>query len=608
MCGIAGYIGKTPRTSEQINNALNTLKNRGPNFSNHHFYHFEDKSIDFLHTRLSIIDLDHRSNQPYEDGHHSLIFNGEIYNYLEVRAKLENKGWKFITTGDTEVLFYALKQWGKDALTHLNGMWAFAFLDLKQQTVWLCRDRFGEKPFYLRRVNGELTFASEVKTIESLRSEREVINHEHIMRYMTLGYKSLFKDKHTFFKNISELPKGHLLEIQKDGKETITKYWQPHQNINTTLNYDDAVEGFKEKLINSVKTRMRTDVPLAFCLSGGVDSTSLASIATKVCNMNIQTYSIIDDDPRYNESDNIQATIDDLGCKNTMIHLNTKENHLSNLSDLIQYHDSPVATITYYIHSLLIREVSKDGIKVCLSGTAADEIVTGYYDHFLFHLCEMKEHTDYPELLQAWQTHINPVIRNPLLKDPDLFLNNKKFRDHIFFKQDVFSSYLKSDFQETFKEGTYHSSLLRNRMFNELLHEITPVILHEDDLNCMYYSVENRSPYLDHELVDYAFSIPNEHLIKDGRAKSILRDSVQSILNDQVRLDRRKRGFNAALHSLVDFNDPETRDLIIGDSPIFDYVKRDMIESAINQKELPNSFSKFLFYFINSKIFMEQRS
>ena len=310
----------------------------------------------------------------------------------------------------------------------------------------------------------------------------------------------------------------------------------------------------------------------------------------------IQTYSIIDGDTRYNESDNIQATVQDLQCKNTTIHLEPGQEHLNKLYQLIQYHDAPVATITYYIHSLLIESVAKDGIKVSISGTAADELVTGYYDHFLGFLHEMRDHDQYPQHLKAWQEHILPIIRNPLLQDPELYTKNPNFREHIYFKQDVFASYLTRDFNEAFEEKNFHPSLLRNRMLNELFHEATAMILREDDMNCMYQSIEKSKPFLDHELMEFAYSIPQEYLMKDGRAKIILRDAVKGILNNQVRLDRRKRGFNAALHSLVDFQRSKNQEMILDNGPIYQLVKRDN-RIAMNEKEFPNSFSKFLVLF-----------
>ena len=165
---------------------------------------------------------------------------------------------------------------------------------------------------------------------------------------------------------------------------------------------------------------------------------------------------------------------------------------------------------------------------------------------------------------------------------------------------------LTCDFREAFFEERFCDSLLRNRMLNELFHEATPVILHEDDLNSMFYSVENRSPYLDSRLFQFSFSIPPEHLIRDGYGKYVLREAVKGILNDKVRLDRQKKGFNASFRALFDPRDPEDRDFLLSEGPIFDLVRRDRIEAMLGEETLSNSFSKFLFNFVSAKLFLEQ--
>ena len=192
------------------------------------------------------------------------------------------------------------------------------------------------------------------------------------------------------------------------------------------------------------------------------------------------------------------------------------------------------------------------------------------------------------------------------MSDPDLFIKDPGFRDHIFLDADDFASYLKASWGEPFAEQEYTSSLLRNRMLNEMFHEAVPVILHEDDLNSMYYSVENRSPFLDRELFEYANSIPSRHLIQDGRAKSVLRDAMRGIAPDAIVENRRKVGFNAPIFSFLDVKDKVVRDELLADSPVFDHVCREKIETMISKADLPNSESKFLFYFLNTKIFLEE--
>jgi asparagine synthase (glutamine-hydrolysing) len=181
-------------------------------------------------------------------------------------------------------------------------------------------------------------------------------------------------------------------------------------------------------------------------------------------------------------------------------------------------------------------------------------------------------------------------------------------REHVFDESVELRTYLNEDFFEPFTEEYFCDSLLRNRMLNEIFHEATRVILHEDDLNSMKYSVENRSPYLDSRLLEFVYSIPAEYLIRNGYGKHLLREAMKGILNDGVRLDRQKKGFNASIHSIIDFNDKATRDYLLEESPIYDLIDREKIGRLMGESFLPNSHSKFLFSFINAKMFMEQNS
>ena len=199
-------------------------------------------------------------------------------------------------------------------------------------------------------------------------------------------------------------------------------------------------------------------------------------------------------------------------------------------------------------------------------------------------------------------------VQNPGLQDPMAFVTNPAQRDHITLDRALFSSFMTEPFDEPWSEDMHASELLRNRMANELFTEAVPVLLHEDDKNSMLFSIENRSPFLDRALVEYLYSVPSRHLMGDGFAKKILRDLGAGIVPDSVRLDTRKRGFNASINSLVDRNDPETRDILLADSPIFDIVKRSAIEDFLNNDMASNSFSKFLFSFISSRLFLEAQA
>jgi asparagine synthase (glutamine-hydrolysing) len=337
-----------------------------------------------------------------------------------------------------------------------------------------------------------------------------------------------------------------------------------------------------------------------------VDSAALVSIASKEFGSKLETFSIIDEDERYNEKDNIMATVRDVGCPHHLLHLDHGDT-LARLKRLIEYHDAPVATTTYYVHSLISEAVHRGGFRVVFSGTSADELFTGYYDHFLLHLNEMRGHPDYAERLHEWKTHLLPFVRNPILRNPDLYGDNPGFRDHVFDASDELKPYLVREFSEPFTEEKYTGNLLRDRMLNELFHEATPVILHEDDLNSMLYSIENRSPYLDTRLFEFAYSIPARHLMRHGHAKHVLREAVAGILNDEVRLDRRKKGFNASINSLLNFQDKELRAYLLDPkAAVFDLVDRRKMELLLDMCPMPNHLSKFVFNFINTRIFLEQ--
>ena len=603
MCGIAGYFGLKIIDRSIINDTLQLMKNRGPDKQAFAHFSFEIRNIYLLHSRLSIIDLDERSNQPLTIGDYTIVFNGEIYNYIELRGALKKRGIICHTNSDTEVLLRYYILHGQKCVEFFEGMWSFAIYDNCNKSLFLSRDRFAEKPLYYLKMDTDFYFGSEVKFVRSLYNKNLTINQRHILRYIINGYKSLYKTDHTFYNEIQEVPFSTNVVIDDKFCLKTNRFWFPCYNPKI-MTFNEAIEGTKDKLLKSVKLRLRSDVPLAFCLSGGIDSSALASIASKIYNYNVATFTIIDPDERYNEFDNVKITVKDINAKAKFIHLKPK-NNINRLIELIKYHDSPIATISYLLHSYISEAISSNGYKVAISGTGADEMLTGYYDHFNLFLYEMKNNSGFNDALHDWNHYVSTYVRNPYLKDPRLYIKDKNFRGHIYLNNDEFKSFLNIEFNEEFIENRYSESLLRNRMMNEMFHEGTRVILHEDDLNSMYFSIENRSPYLDRDLFEFTYTIPNSLLIKEGYGKYILRQAMNGILNEKVRLDRRKKGFNASLKSVINFNNKEDWDFLITDNPIYDLFQKEKILELTNRDPLPNSYSKFLFYFINAKIFIE---
>jgi len=585
------------------------MQRRGPDAKGVYRHSYRPgKNICLLHSRLSIIDLDKRSNQPFKIGSKVLVDNGELYNYIELKSELVAKGQSFETTSDTEVLLRCIDMYGWEGLDRCEGMWAFALYDENDGSLTLSRDRFGEKPLYLYEDKTGIYFGSEVKLLHALSGKKFTVNYRHIYRYLVNGYKSLYKVDETFFNDVHEFPPSSVLIVMPGGSRLQEKYWTPLYSMDSSMTYNDAVAGARDALIRSVRLRLRADVPLAFCMSGGVDSNSLISIAKNVCNHDVHGFTIANTDERYEEQDLVDCSVSNLGIRHTSVSLNT-DGFLENLRHLIQYHDAPVYTISYYAHWLLMERIAREGYKIAISGTAADELFTGYYDHHGMYLYEVRNNPSlFQRSLQHWVKHIKPIVRNPVLQDPEVFVKNPDERRHIYLDADYFANYLKGEFKETFTEVLYCDELLRNRMLNELFSESVPVILHEDDLNAMYYSIENRSPFLDRELFEFCYSIPSDYLIGEGYNKKVLRDAMKGIVSEDILKSRRKVGFNAPIHSFLNAKDQRVRGELLDESPIFDHVHKSLIEEILEKEYLPNSESKFLFYFLCSKMFLEQFS
>jgi asparagine synthase (glutamine-hydrolysing) len=607
MCGIAGYFGTRELDGESLTATLALMRRRGPDAAaNRRLVAPGGRNLYLLHTRLTILDLDPRSNQPFTVGPLTLAYNGELYNFVELRREMESKGRVFRSTSDTEVLACALADEREAALERCEGMWAFAAYDERDGSLLLSRDRFGEKPLYLHRSSDGLYFASEVKFLFAMLGRRLPIELDHLRRYLVNGYKALYKRNGAFFRGLSELPPATWLRVDAGGRETSASYWNPSYDQDDSMPYEVAVKGTRERLIRSVELRLRADVPIAFCMSGGVDSNSLIAIAKKELGYNLHGFTIANSDERYEEGDLVDHAVRTLELKHTSIATDTRD-FLPKLRQLVRQHDAPVYTITYYAHWLLMESIAAHGYRISVSGTAADELFTGYYDHHLAYLAMVRTEPDlHNAYLKNWTQYVKPLVRNPFLSNPELFVANPTFRDHIYLDAARFAEYLTSAWSETFAETPYTKDVLRNRMYNELFHEATPVILHEDDLNAMYFSIENRSPFLDRALFEHAARIPTRHLMRGGFAKVVLRDAMRGIVPDPILDSRRKVGFNAPIFSFLDVNDPSIRAQLLERSPVWDLIRRDKIETILDKEYLPNSQSKFLFYFLCTKLFLEE--
>jgi asparagine synthase (glutamine-hydrolysing) len=614
MCGIAGYFGNKNLDSNTIQKTLSILLRRGPDDQNYKKYEInESKNLYFFHTRLSIIDLDSRSNQPLEDSLFSIIFNGELYNYLEIKKDLESKGIKFSTLSDTEVILKGYQIYGKDLFNIMEGMWALAIYDKKKKETIISRDRFSEKPLYYYTTKEGLYFSSDVKAIKTLSKDSFAFNNRRLLSGLICGYKSYYKKpEETFFEKIKNLPGGHFAVIDSLFNFSVKKYYSVNTKVNLNLKEDEIIFNTKKLFFNAIRIRLRSDVPSAFCLSGGLDSSSLVSIAAKKFNFKINSFSLIDNnDERYNEKKNIDLVVNDVEANHHEIKLEKKSNNLDYLTNLIEYKSAPLSTITSYLHSYLQKEISNKGFKVSFSGTAADEIFTGYYDHHLQYLHDVNNTKYFDSSLKNFNRYIKPMIRNKFFQNENLYIQNSNFRKHIFDNfyefSELINQNLKDEFEFDFQEEKFCENLSLNRRLNELFHENTPIILNEEDSNSMYYSIENRSPFLDSKLIDFMNSVETRHLIKDGYSKNILRETSKDYLIDAVRLDREKKGFNSSVQSIFNFEDKDFYETILNkNNKVYDFIDNSRLRKILQKDISKNHYSKFLFSLINLNIFFEK--
>ncbi len=601
MCGISGYFGKT-KINLNKKDIINSLKHRGPD--NQSIFEKYDKNNIFLaFSRLSIIDLNTRSNQPFIYKNLIICFNGEIYNFKEIRENLEKKGVNFSTNSDTEVLIKFIYYEGIENIHRLEGMWAFVLYDRNKDKLILCKDRFGEKPLFFIKKSKNIYFGSEISQIKKLIPFNLNINQDYLKTYLFTNYRNLNKSNNTLYKNLHKVEKGYYIEISKSLDIVKKKYFKFQKKIKKQ-SYKNIKINIKKILIsNSIKT-LNSDVPVAFCLSGGVDSSSLAAIAKKKLKKDIHCFTLDPGEKSYDEKKAVNNSVKRLKLKHTWVKINKNET-FENLKKILTHRSSPLSTLTNYIQWLLYKNISKKGYKVAISGIGADEIFSGYYDHHLAYFYDIRKNkTLLRKSLTNWKKNILPLIRNKFFRDHSFYFKSKS-PHYLFDKNKDINRFSKMKLDFKFKEKKFIKSKLRNRMLNELLIESVPVILEEEDLNAMYFSVENRSPFLNHKLFEYLNTVDTKYFIKNGYAKNLLRDSLKSILPSHIRKNYEKIGFNVSLPKLINFKSKNVLNFINKDSKIYEYVKKDLINKVISENDIQNN-SYFLFKFINLKLIIDQ--
>ncbi len=538
------------------------IAHRGPDGEG--YWINQSKSVGFAHRRLSIIDLSEAAGQPmlYSPGNSStsaprytITYNGELYNFPEIKKQLTSKGYTFRTSSDTEVILAAYDCYQEECLQYFDGMFAFAIWDEKEQTLFTGRDRFGEKPFfyYWDEPGNTFLFASEMKALWAAGIEKTV-EEEALLYYIGLGFTQFPIEKHrTFYKSIYTLPPAHYMKWQVTrNRITTRRYWDIDKNSTFSCNEKEAVEKFRSLFFSSVKKRLRSDVPVGTSLSGGLDSSSIAGAIHSLCanNGNYKSFSAVFPGYEKDESKHIQEIVSAFGLANFTVSP-THNCLIDSLDKLCYHHEQPIGSSSVYTQYAVCQLAARHNMKVLLDGQGADETIAGYskYIHWwLQELVSYKKFRQYKQEKKALTDNKVPFewgFKNYMAAcAPGLAAAALQRREQ---KRLNTNNEIEPAFMRAFNNGDGFGKPFVNRL-NDVLYYNTmqnglEELLRYADRNSMAHGLELRLPFLSHELVEFLFSTPGNYKIRQGYTKWILRESLKNELPATVTWRKDKIGF-----------------------------------------------------------------
>jgi asparagine synthase (glutamine-hydrolysing) len=580
MCGIAGLAGNLePGTPAALARMTAALRHRGPDDEGYllagggtvHRFRGPDTvagiadpplpssapagtRVAFGHRRLAILDLTAGGHGPMgtADGRLWITYNGEIFNYLELREELRARGHAFRTTSDTEVLLAAYSEWGEDALPRLNGMFAFALYDARDRSVLCVRDRFGVKPLYYWSGDGLLAFASEIKALAAHPRVPCRPDAGAVAGFLVTG--SLDESDRSFFADIRSLPGGHCLRVGEDGRPVVRRWYALPDPEPQPCRPED----FHALLEDAVRLRLRSDVDVGTCLSGGLDSSSIVALTARLRGKDAagahRSFSIVYPEAGLDESRHVAAVVESTGVQGARA-TPTSAELVRDLPALVRSQDEPFPSAAMYSQWRVMRLASEAGVRVLLDGQGGDEVLGGYTYHLGPFLAETARRRGWGAAArEIGRLHGVSGLPRPLLAGlvayhalpvpPALRARAvRRFASHGRLSSDL----LDRGFAERagFVQSERHrprTTLLDERR-EGLLRTSLPALLRYEDRNSMAFSVEARTPFLDYRLVERALALPSSDLVRDGWTKAILRESMAGIIPDCVRLRRDKLGF-----------------------------------------------------------------
>jgi asparagine synthase (glutamine-hydrolysing) len=568
VCGIAGLVGRRDETVEasDVHRMCQTIVHRGPDDEGI----YADGPFGLGMRRLSIIDLS-GGHQPIhnEDKSIWIVFNGEIYNFPELRRDLENRGHKFYTHSDTEVIVHLYEEMGADCVKKLRGMFAIALYDKRKQSLLLARDRLGKKPLHYALHGGRLFFGSEIKTILAVAPELADIDHEGLLQYFYFGY---IPDPHTAFRQIRKLPSGCLMEYC-DGQVNIRQYWDvPAYGTHPPISEEECLEELERRLEEAVRIRLISDVPLGALLSGGVDSSIIVALMARVSSGPVKTFSIGFRVEQFNEAEYARLVAQRFGTEHHELVVDPSlEETLTFLSKMLEepFGDSSMLP-TYYVSRM-----ARENVTVALSGDGGDELFAGY-DRYLVAM-ERQKFDRVPQWLgQLYREQVHGRLPagvygknlawNASLNARDRYLDSVAFLPALDRESSLFApEYVESGRKLPNPLGQWRkyydeapaSDVLSKLMYLDIKTYLTADILAKVDRMSMATSLEVRVPMLDHEFVEWVVGLPVDWKFRTGTRKYILKKLAERLGIPKELLHRRKQGFQLPL---VDWMRSEMKD------------------------------------------------
>ena len=561
MCGIAGYLDFSSRISNEtmvsnVQEMCRVIEHRGPD--EHGIYSAPNFPIVFGHQRLSILDLA-SGQQPLKnhDGDLVIVFNGEIYNYRELREQLKALGHFFRTQSDTEVLVQSYKEWGDECVQHLRGMFAFSIWDIKRQRLFCARDRLGIKPFYYYKDNKSFVFCSEIKGILANKSVEKKFNIEPLSDFLASSYSP---GEQTFFQNLHKLPPAHTLSISS-GKLEIKPYWAITETVKDaqTLGFEESALSFKEQLQKAIQIRLVSDVPIGAFLSGGLDSSSIVALMSKQLDKPVLTHCVGFNDEGLDERKHAQTVSRFLKTNHTDQLVNIDVG--ATLDKIIWHMDEPFADAsaipTYYLC-----ESTRKRVKVCLSGDGGDELLAGYAWY-----AELDRMLKLDKFIPAWLRNSGMVEKfaalpyfmrgATLLKNVSASPINRHINLMTYFNENSILNLLSDDYKAAhvkrlhplnkIYEGLPSSwdDIKRAQLADVQSYLVEDILMKVDKMS-MAHGLEVRVPFLDHELVEFLFRQPTSYKLLAGNQKRLLKKAMASAL-PQETINRKKQGFSVPI-------------------------------------------------------------